>query len=68
MTGWYVASLANGDTHLAEPATQELVTARCDGRQFRPLAALRGSPVDKAQICSACLSAYSPQKTTRRSK
>ncbi|MGH3913525.1 MAG: hypothetical protein ACRDTC_08955 [Pseudonocardiaceae bacterium] len=55
MTRWYVASLADGDTHLAEPATQKhLVTAYCDGRQFRPLAILRGEPPDQAQTCPAC--------------
>lgn len=53
-TRWYVASLANGQTHLALPANNTLVTARCDGRQFRPLAALTGAPPDEAQTCSAC--------------
>lgn len=55
MTRWYVASLADGDTHLAEPACREhLVTARCDGRRFRPLAVLPTTPPDQAQTCPAC--------------
>ena len=37
VTCWYVASLADGDTHLAELAPDaHLVTAHCDGRPFRP--------------------------------
>ncbi|MGH3838971.1 MAG: hypothetical protein ACRDSF_25235, partial [Pseudonocardiaceae bacterium] len=52
---WFVASFADGDTHLAEPAPLDhLVTAQCDGRRFRPLAALRGAPLEQAQICPAC--------------
>ena len=55
MATWYVASLADGETHLAEPTPHgDLVTARCDGRQFRPLAALPGKPYDPAQIYPAC--------------
>ena len=55
MTRWYVASLADGDTHLAEPPSPEhLVTAQCDGRRFRPLVALPATPLDEAQICPAC--------------
>ncbi|MGH3912614.1 MAG: hypothetical protein ACRDTC_04285 [Pseudonocardiaceae bacterium] len=55
MTRWYVATLADGDTHLAEPtAPGHLVVARCDGRQFLPLTALPGTPPDQAQICPAC--------------
>jgi hypothetical protein len=50
-----VASFADGDTHLADPAPRApLVIAQCDGRQFRPLAALPGAPLDRAQICPAC--------------
>ncbi len=57
MTRWHVASFADGDTHLAEPAPPaHLVTAHCDGRQFRPLAVLPGAPLDQAQICPACRS------------
>ena len=63
MTGWYVASLADGETHLAEPAPQGFVTAQCSGRQFRPLVALHGAPFDQAQICPACRSDRSPQET-----
>lgn len=45
--GWYVASFADGETHLADPAPHgKLVIARCDGRQFRPIAALVGAPFD----------------------
>ncbi|MGQ0776204.1 MAG: hypothetical protein ACT4NY_17555 [Pseudonocardiales bacterium] len=55
MTRWYVASLADGDTHLAEPAPHtHLVIAQCDGRRFRPLAALAGAPLDRDQVCPAC--------------
>ena len=55
MTRWYVASLADGDTHLAEPAAHTyLVTAHCDGRQFRPFAALTGTPPDQEQVCPIC--------------
>ncbi len=51
---WYVASLADGQTHLADRAEDALVTALCNGRQFRPLAALPGKPPDQAQVCPAC--------------
>lgn len=51
---WYVASLADGQTHLADRPEGALVTALCDGRQFRPLAALTGTPPDEEQICPAC--------------
>ncbi|MGH3939412.1 MAG: hypothetical protein ACRDTG_12420 [Pseudonocardiaceae bacterium] len=55
---WYVASLADGDTHLGEPSPteQHLVTAHCDNRRFRFLAALPGTPPDPAQVCPACRS------------
>ncbi|MPZ66892.1 MAG: hypothetical protein GEU83_15745 [Pseudonocardiaceae bacterium] len=57
MTRWYVASLADGDTHLAEPAPRkDVVTARCDGRRFRPLAVLPATPPDQAQTCPTCRS------------
>ncbi|HEU0087208.1 MAG TPA: hypothetical protein VFQ77_06120 [Pseudonocardiaceae bacterium] len=61
MTRWYVASLADEDTHLAEPVVEPasdepVVTACCDGRRFRPLAALPATPPDQAQICPACRS------------
>jgi len=62
---WYVASLADGKTHLAEPAPHGLVTALCDGQQFRPLAALRGAPYDEEQICPACRSDQNPRKNRR---
>lgn len=32
---WCVATLADGQTHLADPAEAALVTARCNGKQFR---------------------------------
>lgn len=51
---WYVASLADGQTHLASRAEEALVTALCDGTQFRPLATLPGTPPDQAQICPTC--------------
>ncbi|MGH3931539.1 MAG: hypothetical protein ACRDTF_16390 [Pseudonocardiaceae bacterium] len=51
---WYVASLADGDTHLADRAGEVLVIARCDGRRFRPLVELPGVPPDQEQICPAC--------------
>ncbi|MGQ0774806.1 MAG: hypothetical protein ACT4NY_10375 [Pseudonocardiales bacterium] len=51
---WCVATLADGQTHLADPAEAALVTARCNGKQFRPLATLKGTPPDPAQTCPAC--------------
>ena len=54
---WYVASLADGQTHLADRVEGALVTALCDSRQFKPLAALAGTPPDQAQICPACRTA-----------
>ncbi len=57
MTYWYVASFADGDTHLAEPTPHaHLVSAHCDGRQFRPLTVLPGTPPDQEQVCPACRS------------
>ena len=57
MTRWYVASFADGDTHLGEPAPHaHLVSAHCDGRQFRPLTVLSGAPPDQAQVCPTCRS------------
>ncbi|MGH3941161.1 MAG: hypothetical protein ACRDTG_21500 [Pseudonocardiaceae bacterium] len=50
-----MASLADGDTHLAEPAPLgHSVTAQCTGRQFRPLVILRAAPLDEAQVCPVC--------------
>ena len=54
---WYVASFADGQTHLADPDPAGLVAPRCDRTPFRPIAALTGIPLDPAQICSRCLSA-----------
>ena len=69
MTGWYVASLADGDTHLAEPAPPgRLVTAHCDGREFRPLAALRATPLDQAQTCLTCRSNPNHDDTNRKGR
>ncbi|MGH3912337.1 MAG: hypothetical protein ACRDTC_02830 [Pseudonocardiaceae bacterium] len=51
-----MASLADGQTHLADEAGDALVTALCDSKQFRPLAALTGTPPDQAQICPTCYS------------
>ncbi|MGQ0776856.1 MAG: hypothetical protein ACT4NY_20970 [Pseudonocardiales bacterium] len=51
---WCVASLADGQTHLANQVDGALVTARCDGKQFRPLATLTGTPPDPAQTCPTC--------------
>ena len=52
---WCVASFADGDTHLAEPAEPgQTVAAHCDGRQFCPLAILPGVPPDQEQACPAC--------------
>lgn len=55
---WYVASFADGQTHLADPAQAGLVDPRCERIPFRPLAALTGTPLDPAQICSSCLAGY----------
>lgn len=64
MTHWCVASLADGDTHLAEPAPGEhLVIARCDHARFRPLAVLPATPSDQAQTCPTC---YSEQPGARQ--
>lgn len=52
---WYVASLADGQTHLADPVATGLVAARCDRTPFRPIAALTGTPSDPDQICPSCL-------------
>ncbi|MGH3930767.1 MAG: hypothetical protein ACRDTF_12400 [Pseudonocardiaceae bacterium] len=69
MRRWCVASLADGDTHLAEPAlTAHLVTAHCDGRRFRPLATLAGVPPDPAQTCPACRSDQNQRNTSRKRK
>ena len=57
LPSWYVASFADGQTHLADPAPAGLVAPRCDRTPFRPIAALTGIPLDPAQICSSCLSA-----------
>lgn len=55
-----MASLADGDTHLADRSGDVLVTAQCDGRQFRPLAALTTAPPDQAQTCLACRGNHRP--------
>jgi hypothetical protein len=54
-TRWCVATLADGQTHLADPADNALVTAQCDGKQFQPLAILKGTPLDPEQICPTCI-------------
>jgi hypothetical protein len=64
---WYVASLADGDTHLAEFAPDaHLVTAHCDGRPFRPLATLHATPLDQAQTCPTCRSDQNHDDTNRQ--
>ena len=66
---WYVASFADGQTHLADPAQAGLVAPRCERSPFRPLAALTGTPLDPAQICSSCLTGCIgtvPSSGTRR--
>ncbi|MGH3941210.1 MAG: hypothetical protein ACRDTG_21765 [Pseudonocardiaceae bacterium] len=71
MTRWYVASLADGDTHLAEPSSPgPQVSAHCNGKRFHPLAILRGVPPDKAQVCPACQThqAGKPQAPARVDK
>jgi hypothetical protein len=63
---WYVASFVDGDTHLGEPTSGEhLVTARYDGRRFRPLAALSGTPPDQTQVCPAFGQTIAVRKTPR---
>ncbi|MGH3938518.1 MAG: hypothetical protein ACRDTG_07750 [Pseudonocardiaceae bacterium] len=57
---WCVASLADSQTHLADQAQGALVTARCDGKQFRPLVTLPGTPPDPAQTCPACRALHRP--------
>lgn len=64
---WCVASLADGDTHLAVPGEAgQTVTAHCDGRQFSPLAILPGAPPDQEQICPACRAGESSPVTQSR--
>lgn len=66
---WYVASFADGHTHLGHPAEAGLVAPRCESTPFRPIAALTGMPLDPAQICSSCLTGYTgtvPSAGTRR--
>ncbi len=67
---WCVASFADADTYLAEPgAPGQTVTARCDGRQFCPLAILPGAAPDPEQVCSACRAGQPSLATpTRRIK
>jgi len=50
---WFVASLRDEDTHLGGDLTDNTVTAMC-GRSFRPLATLKGSPLDPLQVCPRC--------------
>lgn len=50
---WFVASLRDEDTHLGGEITDGTVTAWCS-RSFRPLATLKGSPLDPLQICPTC--------------
>lgn len=45
---WYVASLRDHDTHLAQDDTDGGVTALC-GQSFRPLARLAGQPHDPSR-------------------
>lgn len=66
---WYVAFFADRDTHLADSLLHgQLVTALCNHKQFRPIAALPGIPPDPEQICLHCKSLQHPQKGTRRSR
>ena len=61
-----MASLADGDTHLAEAVPSgDLVTAQCTGRQFRPLITLRAAPLDEAQVCPVCRSGDHHHDTPR---
>ncbi|MGH3932951.1 MAG: hypothetical protein ACRDTF_23600, partial [Pseudonocardiaceae bacterium] len=60
---WYVASLRDGDTHLAREVNGSAadvsetdggeVRASC-GQTFRPLIRLAGHPPDPLQVCRAC--------------
>jgi len=73
MTGWFVRSLADHDTHrgIYSPATRS-VHARC-GVKFEPLPlgmhgnriAFPGEPPDPDQICPACLRGVHEQSETR---
>jgi len=61
MTGWFLRSLSDGDTHrgIYSPATRS-VHARC-GIEFQPLKKTNGAPIvlmpappDPDQICPTC--------------
>lgn len=53
---WYVASLADGDTHLVvTTAEPEVATAVCGKHVSRPLRVLDGNPADPLQVCAACV-------------
>ena len=61
MSGWFLRSMSDGDTHrgIYSPATRK-VQARC-GAEFEPLKKTNGAPImlvavppDPVQICSAC--------------
>ncbi len=59
-----MTSTADGREHVISeqvepsPTEQHLVTAHCDSRQFRSVAALPGTPSDSAQVCPACRSKH----------
>jgi len=51
---WYVASCRDGDAHLAQSISPDLVTPLCGRAPFRPFAALT-RPSDPQQGCTECL-------------
>lgn len=64
---WYVASFADSDTHLAGPVRHgHLISALCNGRQFRPLATLPGTPPDPEQTCPDCEFHQTPRSPNRK--
>ncbi|MGH3932621.1 MAG: hypothetical protein ACRDTF_21905 [Pseudonocardiaceae bacterium] len=62
---WFVASLRDEDTHLAEDSTGPAVTARCS-RSFCPLTGLAGAPPDPLQVCPACVQSQQVMPRSRK--
>ncbi|GGM65343.1 hypothetical protein GCM10012275_39840 [Longimycelium tulufanense] len=59
---WFVASLADGDTHRGQ-RDGEMVRPLCRGRLFWPLAELR-IPYDDVQLCKKCVRLFEARTPT----